>query len=101
MADNKPKSGQQMQIKLHQDATSGEAKFSNMATIEHSDDAFLLDFLFVHGRTKFAKVLSRIALSPQHAKRLALALEENITRYEARHGTITVGAPPVDPQDIN
>ena len=34
------------------------------------------------------KVRSRVILSPQHAKRLVAALEENVGRYEKNFGEI-------------
>ena len=33
-----------------------------------------------------AKVKSRIILTPQHAKRLMKALNDNISKFEAQHG---------------
>lgn len=98
MADPKK---QQIQIKIQNDGESAEPKYSNMATIEHSDDTFLVDFLFVHARTRWGKLLSRVALSPAHAKRLLMALQENVARYEKQHGAITLGPPPADLTDIN
>lgn len=35
-----------------------------------------------------AQVKSRIILTPEHAKRLMLALQDNIKKYEAIHGPI-------------
>ncbi len=90
-----------MQIQIQADPKDSEPKFSNMATIEHSDDTFLVDFLFVHGRSRFAKLLSRVVLTPSHAKRLLLALQDNISKYEGQHGTIQLGKPPADPAEIN
>lgn len=39
-----------------------------------------------------AKVKSRIILTPEHAKRLLLSLQENIQRYESNIGKITIPA---------
>ena len=89
-----------VQIKLQQDGESAEPKFSNMATIEHSDDTFLIDFLFVHARTRYGKLLARMALTPPHAKRLLAALQENVSRYEAKHGPIVQSPAPVAPGDM-
>ena len=36
-----------------------------------------------------ARVKARVILTPQHAKRLIRAIEENITRFEATHGAIS------------
>ena len=35
-----------------------------------------------------AKVAKRMILTPDHAKRLMNALQENVTKYEAEHGLI-------------
>ena len=40
-----------------------------------------------------AKVKSRVILTPEHAKRLLLSLQENITRYESNVGKIEIPAP--------
>jgi hypothetical protein len=37
-----------------------------------------------------AKVQSRIILTPEHAKRLMLALIDNIKKYEAQNGEIKI-----------
>jgi len=38
-----------------------------------------------------AKVISRIIVTPDHAKRLLAALKENIEKYEAAFGKINQG----------
>ena len=35
-----------------------------------------------------AQVKSRIVMTPEHAKRLAMALQDNLMRYEAQFGEI-------------
>ena len=35
-----------------------------------------------------APVKSRVVLAPEHAKRLLLALQENLAKYEKQFGTI-------------
>ena len=35
-----------------------------------------------------AEVKSRIILTPEHAKRLLIAMKDNIAKYETAHGTI-------------
>jgi predicted class III extradiol MEMO1 family dioxygenase len=37
-----------------------------------------------------AEVKSRIILTPEHAKRLLLALGENMSKFETVHGTVKV-----------
>jgi len=37
-----------------------------------------------------ASVKSRIILTPEHAKRLMLALQDNVVKYESLHGSIQI-----------
>jgi hypothetical protein len=37
-----------------------------------------------------ARVKSRVVLTPEHAKRLLISLQENITRYESNIGKINI-----------
>ena len=86
MADqNKPKEGQ-LNIELPEEISEGI--YSNLAIINHSVPEFVLDFVAIMpGRPK-AKVKSRIILTPQHAKRLAKALADNVKKFESVHGEI-------------
>lgn len=45
------------------------------------------------GKTKVEPVVeevARVQMSPQHAKALLLALSDNITKYESKHGEIRI-----------
>jgi hypothetical protein len=86
MADNnQPKQGQ---INIELDEKIAEGTYSNLAIINHSVSEFVLDFVSIMPGTPKSKVKSRIILTPQHAKRLAKALNENIKRFETAHGEI-------------
>jgi hypothetical protein len=56
----------------------------------------VVDFIFVQPQAPRAKVRSRVILSPQHAKRLVAALDENVGRYEQNFGEIAPVLQPVD-----
>lgn len=76
----------QFQIELKEDIAEGT--YSNLAIIAHSTSEFVIDFVrMMPGVTK-AKVKSRIVMTPEHAKRLALALQENLIKYENQFGEI-------------
>ncbi len=76
----------QMEIEIPEEEASGT--YSNLVMISHSPSEFILDFISVMpGRPK-AKVLKRMVLTPDHAKRLVNALSENIKRYEDENGSI-------------
>ena len=65
-----------------------EGVYSNLAIITHSHSEFVLDFVRMMPNVAQAKVKSRVILTPQHAKRLMMALRDNIKRYEESFGTI-------------
>ena len=73
-------------IELTEDVASGV--YSNIVVINHSQSEFVLDFIQIMPNVPKAKVKSRVILTPQHAKRLIGALEENIKNYEAEFGKI-------------
>ena len=66
----------EMQIELTPEIAEGI--YSNLAIISHSSSEFVVDFVrLMPGVTK-APLKSRIILTPEHAKRLMFAIEENI-----------------------
>lgn len=76
----------QLNIELSEDMADGI--YSNLAIITHSSSEFVIDFIKVMPGVPKAKVKSRIVLTPQHAKRLLSALNDNIAKYEKVHGVI-------------
>lgn len=76
----------QINIELTEDIAEGI--YSNLAIITHSGSEFVLDFIRIMPGVPKARVKSRLILSPEHAKRLLLALEENIERFEEENGKI-------------
>jgi len=80
-------------IELADDIAQGE--YANLAIISHSSSEFVLDFAALMPGVPKAKIKSRIVLAPEHAKRLLLSLQENVTRYESAMGRIEIPSPPV------
>ena len=76
----------QINIELKEDVAQGT--YSNLAIITHSSSEFVLDFVRVMPGIPKAEVKSRIILTPEHAKRLLQALNDNIEKYEKIHGPI-------------
>ena len=76
----------QINIELNDEVAQGI--YSNLAIITHSSAEFVLDFVRVMPGVPKARVQSRIILTPEHAKRLLLALQDNIAKYESVHGKI-------------
>ena len=80
----------QKQDKLNIELTEeiAEGIYSNLAIISHSNSEFVLDFIKVMPGLPKAKVKSRIMMTPQHAKRLMRALQDNINKFESQFGGI-------------
>lgn len=88
MAEIKKPQKTQKKINIELDETMAQGTYSNLAVINHSVSEFVVDFVNVMPGTPKSKVKSRIILTPQHAKRLAKALADNIKRFENAHGVI-------------
>ncbi len=94
------KTKNQIQIELNDEI--GQGVYSNLAIITHSSTEFVLDFVRVMPGVPKAQVKSRVILTPEHAKRLIIALGENISKYEAVHGPIkdVTGSVPIIPMNF-
>ncbi len=75
-------------INIGIDGEIAEGQYSNLAIINHSVSEFVVDFVNIMPGNPKSKVKSRIILTPQHAKRLAKALHENVRKFEQAHGDI-------------
>jgi hypothetical protein len=75
-----------IQIELTEEIAQGI--YSNLAVIAHSSSEFVVDFVRMMPGIPKAKVQSRIILTPEHAKRLMMALIDNINKYESQNGEI-------------
>jgi len=78
----------QLNIELSEEIAEGV--YANLAIITHSSSEFVMDFIRVMPGIPKAKVKSRIILTPEHAKRLLTALEDNIEKFESVNGRIKV-----------
>ena len=90
---------QGLQINLPQEVSQGE--YANFAIITHGSSDFVIDFARVLPGVPKAQVCSRVILAPEHAKRLMMALQENIMRYENQFGTIRIPEQSAGDVDFN
>lgn len=87
MADDK-----QLSIEIKPEVASGS--YSNLAIITHSQSEFIIDFASMLPGIPKPTVHNRIIMTPEHAKRLFLALQDNIVKYEANNGEINLNMAP-------
>ncbi len=86
MSDTFKSPEMQLQIQLDEDVANGQ--YINMALVNHSETEFTLDFIYVQPQQPKAKVRSRIITNPKHMKRLVLAMQDNLNKFEAKYGHI-------------
>ncbi|OHD68382.1 MAG: hypothetical protein A2W19_14280 [Spirochaetes bacterium RBG_16_49_21] len=77
-----------IEVKVDEEVASGI--YANFSNISHSPEEFVLDFVFVHPAPPpgFGRLMSRLIVTPSHAKRFFLTLGENIREFEERFGEI-------------
>lgn len=83
---------QHMQIELGE--KEAEGIYSNVAFIAHSPSEVILDFARALPGLPKARVYARVIMTPQHAKSLLLALEQNLKNFEAQFGAIKLPGEP-------
>lgn len=77
-----------LQIELDEEVANGQ--YVNMALVNHTETEFTLDFVYVQPQQPKARVRSRIITNPKHMKRLLLAIQDNLAKYEKKFGPIHV-----------
>ncbi len=85
-AQNAPQQGQQIDIKASDEQLAG--KYANMMQVSHNKEEFIFDFVSLFPPS--GQLVSRVLVSPAHAKRIMQALQENIQRYESQFEKIEV-----------
>ncbi len=85
---------QPVQIQIEIDAATANGAFVNMALVNHTETEFTLDLIYVQPQAPKAIVRARAITTPKHMKRLLAAIQDNLTKYEARFGAIDLGNAP-------
>ncbi len=100
MNDDKsdPTNARQIQVEL--DPETAQGKYVNMAMVNHSENEFTLDFIYVQPQAAKANVRARIISSAKHTKRLMFALQDSVKKFEHVHGEIDISGPPMAPSKI-
>src|SRR5512132_640589 len=88
------------QLQIDIDPVTANGAFVNMALVNHTETEFTLDLVYVQPQAPKATVRARAITTPKHMKRLLAAIQENLSRYEARHGTIALGDAPAFPHGV-
>ncbi|MCH5306238.1 MAG: DUF3467 domain-containing protein [Rikenella sp.] len=88
---------QKVELNIELNEKVAQGTYANLAVISHSTSEFVLDFIRMMPGMPKAQVKSRVILTPEHAKRLLLSLQENVARYETIVGKIEMHTPDTPP----
>jgi hypothetical protein len=75
------------------------AVYSNAVIISQTTSEIVMDFLQIMPNDPRARVQTRVVMTPVSAKSFLKALEQNLTRYEEKHGEITLPPQPTSLAD--
>ncbi len=90
---NENRDAKQVQVQIQLDDETAQGMYANLALVNHNETEFTIDFLYLQPQQPKAKVRARIISSPKHTKRLLLALQENLRRFEERFGPLDLSGP--------
>lgn len=82
---------QEKKIELKIDEEQSTGVYSNFVNVIHNGSEFVIDFARLMPGVKFAKVVSRVILSPANIKAFSRALTHNLEEYEKKFGKIELG----------
>jgi hypothetical protein len=71
-----------------------QAVYANIAFLSHTPAEVVIDFAQILPRMPKGFVVSRVIMSPMHAKMLQAALAQNIATYEKQFGEIRLPQQP-------
>ncbi len=85
---------EQKELKINIAPDKQQGVFANLALIAHTPTEFVFDFAQLMPGVPQANVVARIVVTPDQAKKVLGALQNNMAQYEQKFGTIQpIGGP--------
>ena len=88
-----PNQSKQRKIKLEM-PKDPSGTYANTVMISHNRNEVIFDFIQVMPHDSRARVQRRIVMNPTSAKLFLKALEDNMQKYESKHGDIELPSRP-------
>lgn len=89
-----PPAPPQVKIQIDIDPATANGVFVNLAMVNFNENEFTLDLAYLQPQAPRATVRARAITSPKHMKRLMLAIQDAVQKYEAHFGTLDLGGSP-------
>jgi hypothetical protein len=97
MSDKPASPPPQVQLQIDIDPVTANGAFVNFAMVNFNENEFTLDLAYVQPQAPRASVRARAITSPKHMKRLMLAIQDAVSKYEERFGSLDLGSTPAFP----
>jgi hypothetical protein len=94
MSDKPASPPAQVQLQIDIDPVTANGAFVNLAMVNFNETEFTLDLAYVQPQAPRASVRARAITSPKHMKRLMLAIQDAVAKYEQRFGALDLGGAP-------
>ena len=82
----------QIQVKISDEVLKG--LYSNTMQVSHSEEEFIMDFMYIDHPTALGTVSAKVIVTPGHLKRMIDALQDNLSKYEQKFGSISQAEQP-------
>ncbi len=89
-----PQPQPQVKIQIDIDPVTANGVFINLAMVNFNENEFTLDLAYLQPQAPRASVRARAITSPKHMKRLMLAIQDAVQKYEAHFGALDLGGSP-------
>lgn len=86
--NNVSNANQEKKIEIQVQEQVANGTYANMAVINHHQSEFTLDFIYLQPGGNVGKVMGRVIMTAENAKKLHLALSDNLNKYEKKYGNI-------------
>ena len=80
----------EIKVKIADEVLKGS--YANTLLVAHTAEEFVLDFIL--SLPPQPVCAARVLVCPGHLKRIVTALQQNLARYEAVHGTVAASPDP-------
>ena len=92
--ENQAKNNESSPLQIQIDDDVAQGLYANLTMVNHTETEFVFDFIYIQPQQPRARVRARIISNAKHAKRLMLALKDNIDKYEQKYGIVDISEPP-------
>lgn len=96
MPEQQQMPGEEVRVNADQKVLVGS--YANVMRVMHTKEEFVIEFANIH--PPVGEMVSKIITTPGHMKRILVALQENVSKYEAQFGKVDAASAPAGSGEI-